>query len=134
VVLELSKREEDILKIHQDVFTSLGFEIDDFGDSFYALRAVPTELYGLTEKGLFCEILDELGELTGGEIRDIIEKKIAGAACKAAVKANKSLTREEFEALIDQLIELENPYFCPHGRPTMITMTKREIERKFKRV
>ena len=134
VILTLSRREEDILKMHQDVFARLGFEIDDFGESSYALRAVPTQLYGLTERGLFCEILDELCTLSDKELSAVIEKRIAVAACKAAVKANQTLNREEFAALIDQLTLLENPYFCPHGRPTMITMTKREIEKKFKRI
>ncbi|MCL2718237.1 MAG: DNA mismatch repair endonuclease MutL [Lachnospiraceae bacterium] len=134
VVIELSGREEDILKIHQEVFSGFGFEIENFGDSSYTLRAVPADLFGLTEKGLFHEILDELSVLSGTEVYDVVEKKLAGAACKASVKANKNLSREEFAALIDELIELENPYFCPHGRPTMITMSKREIEKKFKRV
>jgi DNA mismatch repair protein MutL len=133
-VLELSGREIDILMMHQDVFSSLGFEIDHFGDSAYALRAVPSDLFGLSEKGLFQEILDELSCLKDMETHEMARKKIAKAACKAAVKANKELSPEEFKALIDALITLENPYFCPHGRPTMAEMSKREIEKMFKRV
>ena len=134
LVLELSNKEEDILRIHHDVFIDFGFEFDDIGDSSYALRAVPADLFGLSEKGLFHEILDELSELSGKEVYDLVTRKVASAACKASVKANKSLSLEEFSALIDQLMGLENPYFCPHGRPTMVTMSKREIEKKFKRV
>ena len=134
VVLELSKREEDLLAVHKEVFDRLGFEIDDIGDSAYALRAVPQDLAGLGEKGLFHEILDDLTNLSGKDGQSLVEKRIAVAACSASVKANQNLKTEELTALIDQLIELENPYFCPHGRPTMISMTKREIEKKFKRV
>lgn len=133
LMLELSGREEDIFTIHQDNFLRFGFEIEDMGGASYALRAVPAELYGLTGKEFFCEILDELASLTGREVLDVIEKRIAQAACKAAVKANTKISAQEFEKLIDELIGLDNPYFCPHGRPTMITMTKREIEKKFKR-
>jgi len=134
IVLELSKSEEDILLSHMSVFARFGFEIDELGDSSYALRAVPAELFGLSEKGLFNEILDELSDFSGAEVYEVVEKKVAGAACKAAVKANKGLSREEFNALVELLIGLNNPYFCPHGRPTMVMMSKREVERKFKRV
>ena len=134
VVLELSGREIDILAMHRDVFSGFGFEIDDFGDSSYALRAVPADLLGLSEQGLFQEILDELSTLKAGEILEVAQRGIARAACKAAVKANTVLSLEEFAALVDALITLENPYFCPHGRPTMVEMSKRELEKKFKRI
>jgi DNA mismatch repair protein MutL len=112
----------------------LGFEIDDFGEQTFALRAVPADLYGLSEKAFFLEILDELGALSPAQVRQAAERALASAACKAAVKGNMSMSKEELVALIDELITLENPYLCPHGRPTMITMSKREVERKFKRV
>jgi DNA mismatch repair protein MutL len=133
IVVELSAREEDILKMHRESFENLGFEIDDFGDSSYALRSVPAELYGQGGGDFFREVLDELSELAPRDIHFSVEKKLAGAACKAAVKANMALSEKEFQALVDELITLENPYFCPHGRPTMITMSKKEIEKKFKR-
>ncbi|MCL2254450.1 MAG: DNA mismatch repair endonuclease MutL [Lachnospiraceae bacterium] len=134
IMLELSVLEEDILVSYQETLSSFGFEIEHFGAASYALRAVPNELYGLTGKEFFREIFDELSEMTGKEVADVVERKVAGAACKAAVKANMRISKEELEALIDELIELDNPYFCPHGRPTIVSMGKREIEKKFKRV
>jgi DNA mismatch repair protein MutL len=131
--VELSAREEDVLKMHFEAFEKVGFEIDDFGDSSYALRAVPAELYEQGGDSFFREVLDELSGLAPRDLQLSVEKKLASAACKAAVKANMTLSEQEFRALIDELIALENPYFCPHGRPTMITMSKKEIEKKFKR-
>jgi DNA mismatch repair protein MutL len=133
IVVELSAREEDVLKLHLESFENLGFEIDDFGDSSYALRSVPAELYGQSGSDFFREVLDEMSELSPRDVQLSVEKRLAQAACKAAVKANMSLTEKEFHALVDELITLENPYFCPHGRPTMITMSKKELEKKFKR-
>ena len=133
IIVSLSAKEETVLKANWDVFSSLGFNIEEFGGNEYAIRCVPMDLYGQNEQGLFVSVLDELceddnkGSLT-------IEKKIASMACKAAVKGNNRLSAKEMEALIDQLLELENPYNCPHGRPTIISMSKYEIEKKFKRI
>ena len=133
IIVSLSAKEETVLKANWDVFSSLGFNIEEFGGNEYAIRCVPMELYGQNEQGLFVSVLDELceddnkGSLT-------IEQKIASMACKAAVKGNNRLSAKEMEALIDQLLELENPYNCPHGRPTIISMSKYEIEKKFKRI
>ena len=133
IIVSLSAKEETVLKNNWDVFSSLGFNIEEFGGNEYAIRCVPMDLYGQNEQSLFMSILDELceddnkGTLT-------IEEKIASMACKAAVKGNNRLTKEEMVALIDQLLELENPYNCPHGRPTIISMSKYEIEKKFKRI
>lgn len=133
IIVSLSAKEEIVLKDHWDVFSSLGFYIEEFGGNEYAIRCVPMDLYGQDEQSLFMNILDELceddnkGTLT-------IEQKIASMACKAAVKGNNRLSKEEMMALIDQLLELENPYNCPHGRPTIISMSKYEIEKKFKRI
>ena len=134
LVLELSKHEEDILQIHMDTFSRCGFEIDAVGPSTYALRCAPAELFGLSSRAMFDEIMDSLSKLSGPQMADSAVKSIARAACKAAVKANKLMGNEEFAALIDELVGLDNPYFCPHGRPTMISMSKSEIERKFKRI
>ena len=92
------------------------------------------ELYGQNEKSLFLEILDELAENMGRKTPDIITQKIISMSCKAAVKGNQSMTAAEMEALLEELFTLENPYHCPHGRPTIISMTKNEMEKKFKRI
>lgn len=134
VIVSLSGQEETVLKEHLEVFEGLGFEIEAFGGSEYALRSVPVDLYGCGEREMFLEVLDQLAEGgTFGGIR-VIEEKIASMSCKAAVKGNSLLKPAEAEALIDELLTLENPYNCPHGRPTIITMTKAEMDKKFKRI
>ncbi len=134
VIVSLSGQEEAVLKEHLDTFAALGFEVEAFGGSEYALRSVPVDLYGCDEREMFLEVLDSLLDGTGfGSIR-VIEEKIASMSCKAAVKGNNKLSVPEAEALIDELLTLENPYNCPHGRPTIVTMTKTEMERKFKRI
>lgn len=134
VIITLTGREEEVLHSYMDYFASLGFELEEFGSGSYAIRSVPTDLYGCQEKELFSEILDELadGPIKGNP--EVIEQKLASMACKAAVKGNNALTREEMEALIDELLGLENPYHCPHGRPTIFSMSKYEIDKKFKRI
>ncbi len=134
VIVSLSGQEETILRENMDVFASLGFETESFGGSEYALRSVPVDLYGCDEREMFLEVLDQLSEGTGfGSIR-VIEEKIASMSCKAAVKGNSLLSLAEAEALIDELLTLENPYNCPHGRPTIVAMTKAEMDKKFKRI
>ena len=134
VVVSLSAREESVLNENMEVFSELGFEIESFGGSEYALRSVPADLYGCEEKEMFLEVLDQLAE--GGNFGGIrvVEEKIASMSCKAAVKGNNCLSLQEAEALIDELLTLENPYNCPHGRPTIVTMTKAEMDKKFKRI
>lgn len=134
VIVTLTGKEETVLKESMEVFSGIGFEIESFGGNEYALRSVPSELYGCSESSLFTEMLDELSE---GDIHGapaVIRQKIATMACKAAVKGNTSFDRAGIEALIDQLLALEDPYHCPHGRPTIISMSKYEIEKKFKRI
>ena len=134
VIVSLSGQEETVLKECLDTFAALGFEIESFGGNEYALRSVPVDLYGCQEKEMFLEVLDALSMGTGfGGIR-VIEEKIASMSCKAAVKGNHRFSVPEAEALIDELLTLDNPYHCPHGRPTIIAMTKTEMERKFKRI
>lgn len=134
VIVSLSGQEETVLKENMEVFLSLGFEVESFGGSEYALRSVPVDLYGCNEREMFLEVLDQLSAGTAfGNIR-VIEEKIASMSCKAAVKGNNLLSLAEAEALIDELLTLENPYNCPHGRPTIVTMTKAEMDRKFKRI
>ena len=134
VIVSLTGQEEAVLREYAETFTALGFEIEAFGGSEYAIRSVPVDLYGCGEKELFLEVLDELSE---GPIRGnlkAVEEKIASMSCKAAVKGNNSLSHVEAERLIDELMTLENPYNCPHGRPTIISMTQTELEKKFKRI
>lgn len=134
IILSLNPREEECLKENMDIFLELGFEIEYFGGKEYAVRAVPANLYNLNEKALFIEILDNLVEEEIGSQPLQVLEKIASMSCKAAVKGNQKLTQMEFEHLVDELMTLENPYHCPHGRPIIISMTKYEIEKKFKRI
>lgn len=134
VIITMGGRQESLYLEYAPVFEKLGFEIESFGGNEYAVRAVPSDLYGCNEKELFEEVMDEL---MAGPVRgniSVIEEKIASMSCKAAVKGNMHMSAAEAEALIDQLLSLENPYHCPHGRPTIITMTKYELEKKFKRI
>lgn len=134
VIVSLTSQEEAILKENMEVFEALGFEVEEFGGNEYALRSVPTDLYGCNEQEMFLEVLDELCSGNNfGSIR-VIEEKIASMSCKAAVKGNNLLKLAEAETLIDELLTLENPYNCPHGRPTIVTISKTEMERKFKRI
>ncbi|MDE5804298.1 MAG: DNA mismatch repair endonuclease MutL [Lachnospiraceae bacterium] len=134
IVVTLSAREEQTFSAYQDVFAGLGFEIEEFGGSEYAIRSVPTDLYGCQEKELFLEVLDELFDGPLYKNLTVVEEKLASMACKAAVKGNHAFSTTEMEALIDELLTLDNPYNCPHGRPTIISMSKYEIEKKFKRI
>ena len=133
IIVSLTGREETILKEYAELFENLGFEIEEFGGDEYALRAVPVDLYGCNERQMFLEVLDELSDMGPREGLKVVEEKIASMSCKAAVKGNNRLSREEAEKLIDELLTLENPYNCPHGRPTIITMSKYEMEKRFKR-
>ena len=117
-----------------DRFHQIGFEIEEFGGREYALRAVPNQLYGLADKELFLEMLDSLEDHGESLTVESIDDKIASMSCKAAVKGNMRLSLPEVHALIDELLQLDNPYNCPHGRPTIIAMSKYDIEKKFKRV
>lgn len=134
VIVTLSAQEELVLSEYMETFEQLGFEIEAFGGREYALRSVPADLYGCSEREMFLEVLDELdGGVNRGSFK-VIEEKIASMSCKAAVKGNSSLSFAEAEKLIDELLTLENPYNCPHGRPTIITMSRYEMEKKFKRI
>lgn len=136
VIVSLSSAEEDLFIHYRQYFEKLGFNIENFGGHEYAMRAIPVDLFGCNnEKDMFIQILDELSHETSlDRTPDVINYKIASMACKASVKGNTKMTRQEMEALLDELLTLENPYNCPHGRPTIISMTKYEIDKKFKRV
>lgn len=134
MVISLSMQEEALLKKYMQQFTDLGYEIEHFGGMEYQICAVPGNLYNINKKELFIEILDNLNELSGRNNPELILEKIASMSCKAAVKGNMKLSHMEMESLIKELLTLDNPYQCPHGRPTIISMSKYEIEKKFKRI
>ena len=139
VVVSLTGREETVLTEYEEYFKELGFTVEEFGGNEYALRSVPMDLYGCGEKELFEAVLDELVDSFGGNASKggnptVVAEKIASMACKAAVKGNMRMSLAEMEALIDELLTLKNPYNCPHGRPTIFSMSKYEIEKKFKRI
>lgn len=134
VVISVTPKEAALIHSYEQYFKELGFEIEDFGMNAYAVRGVPIDLFGHNIKELFEEILTQMSENPVRGVPQIIREKIASMACKAAVKGRHSMTYEEADKLIEQLLELDNPYNCPHGRPTIISMSKYEIEKKFKRI
>ena len=119
---------------NKSYFEEAGFVIEHFGGRDYAISGVPGNLYGIADRTLFTEILDGLMETGGTTSADAALGKIASMSCKAAVKGNNRLSVQEADHLIGELLTLENPYNCPHGRPTIISMTKYELEKKFKRI
>lgn len=133
-IVELSSKELSLYNDYSNIFKELGFEIEDFGLGAIAIRGIPTDLYGTDAVSLFRQIIDELIENPLKGEFEVILNKLASMACKSAVKGNSSLSTEEVEALLDELLTLDNPYNCPHGRPTIVSMTKYEIEKKFKRI
>ncbi len=134
IILNLSMNESALLDKYMDNFREIGFEIEAFGGQDYAVRAVPSDLYTLDSYDVLMDIIDNLSMENGRMVPDIITEKIASMSCKAAVKGNNRLSTAEANALIDQLLSLDNPYNCPHGRPTIISMSKYELEKKFKRI
>lgn len=136
IVLTLSLKEQEAIKTHNKILEQLGYEIEHFGGNEFSIRAVPADLYNLSDKDLFLEFIDELTQELGfgqGDPLSILEK-IASMACKSAVKANHILSTEEASSLIKELLTLENPYHCPHGRPVIISISRYELEKKFKRI
>lgn len=134
IIVTLTQQEENILKKYMSSFTELGFEIEHFGGCEYMISAVPTDLYSLDNSILFLELLDDLSDISSKSGPEIIIDRVATAACKAAVKGGNRLSIAEANTLIDELLSLDNPYNCPHGRPTIISMSRTELEKKFKRI
>lgn len=134
IILTLGSREALMLEKNMQIFTDIGFEIESFGGKEYAVRGVPDNLFSIAKKDLLMEMLDSLSEDAQARNADMIYEKVASMSCKAAVKGHDVLSAAEADALIDQLLGLENPYACPHGRPTIISMSKYELEKKFKRI
>lgn len=133
-IVTLTQSEAQTLNLNIETFNKLGFEIDHFGGKEYAITAVPNELFGLSLKAYFTSVLDDLAEAKNIKKPKEVEDRIATMACKAAVKGNMHLSYKEADALIDELLYLDNPYNCPHGRPTIISYSKSEIEKLFKRI
>ena len=134
LIVSLSLEEEGRLKANEEYFHDFGFEIEPFGGREYCVSAVPSNLYGMNEESLFLEMLDSLSPDGENNPISLFTARLATMACKAAVKGNHQMSPQEADKLIDELLKLENPYHCPHGRPTIVSMTKSEIEKKFKRI
>ncbi|MGN0497126.1 MAG: DNA mismatch repair endonuclease MutL [Lachnospiraceae bacterium] len=133
-VLHLDSVEHTMVMSHMDLFTQTGFEIEDFGDDSIVLRAMPDDIMGVDPELLFDELLNALTQDIGTISMDFFVEKLSGMACKAAIKGNTTISTMEADALIDEMLSLENPYNCPHGRPTTISISQYELERKFKRI
>ena len=134
IVMTLDARESEMLEKYRPQIKQFGYEVEHFGGKEYMISAIPDNLFNIDMKDLFIEMLDDFSNATGRQTPDIITEKVASMSCKAAVKGNDKLTLPEINKLIDELLSLDNPYNCPHGRPTIISMSKYEIEKKFKRI
>jgi DNA mismatch repair protein MutL len=134
IIITLTNTQMDVFTKYKDYFKSLGFNIEDFGDREIKINTIPVVIGSLDKKEIFLEILDDLSLMPSFKDPEIILDKIASMSCKAAIKGHDRLSIKEQEYLIDELLKLENPYNCPHGRPTIIAMTKYELEKKFKRI
>lgn len=134
IVMTLDARESEMLEKYRPQIEQFGYEVEHFGGKEYMISAIPDNLFNIDMKVLFIEMLDDFSNATGRQTPDIITEKVASMSCKAAVKGNDKLTLPEINKLIDELLSLDNPYNCPHGRPTIISMSKYEIEKKFKRI
>ena len=134
LIVSVNPRQIEVLTEYRKLFEDMGFQMESFGGKEYMLRAVPLETYGLAAQDIFIDFIDSLMEEGSRLNIDMFIYKIATMACKAAVKGNMELSFQEADALIDELLKLQNPYNCPHGRPTIISMTETEIEKKFKRI
>ncbi|MFR7550673.1 MAG: DNA mismatch repair protein MutL, partial [Clostridium sp.] len=134
IILTLNPNEELLLNKYMEYFTRIGFEIEPFGGREFAVRAVPANLFSIAKKELLLEMIDGLSDEIAAHNPDSIYEKIASMSCKAAVKGGNHLSAMEANELIDQLLKLDNPYACPHGRPTIISMSRYELEKKFKRI
>lgn len=134
VVFSLTTEEQNVYKDNEEYLAQFGYEIEDFGGGELAIRGIPADFSEADPKEIFTEIMDSLCIDYGKNTPETIKNRIATMSCKAAVKGNNRLNIKEMEKLMDELMELENPYNCPHGRPTFITISKYELEKKFKRI
>ena len=133
-VVHLDSVEHTLVLDKIELFQQTGFDVEDFGDDSIVIRSMPDDIMGVDPQQLFDALLNSLSEDTGNISLDFFVEKLSGMACKAAIKGNSEISVQEADTLIDELLTLDNPYNCPHGRPTMIALTKTELERKFKRI
>lgn len=133
-ILTLNAQEEEMLERYREEITTFGYEVEPFGGKEYAVTAVPADFTDIDMRSMFVEMLDDFANISGADAPNLIMEKVASMSCKAAIKGNQAISRSEMEVLINELLQLENPYNCPHGRPTIIAMSKYEIEKKFKRI
>jgi DNA mismatch repair protein MutL len=134
LVITVTYQERETVLEYYDLFMQIGYDIVEFGGNEFKINAVPSNLYGISEKALFMEFISSLMENSGYVSNDIFIRKLSTMACKSAIKGNTHITYQEADNLVKQLFELENPYTCPHGRPTIISMSEAEIEKKFRRI
>ncbi|MGN0346560.1 MAG: DNA mismatch repair endonuclease MutL [Lachnospiraceae bacterium] len=134
IIVTLSQRDQITLRKNMEYFRRLGFFVEEFGANEFALRSIPMELYSNSPKEMFLDILQELSEVSRNDTPEAVTQRIATIACKASVKGGMEMSRQEMEALLDEMLALDNPYHCPHGRPTIFSMSKTELEKKFKRI
>lgn len=134
LILTLSAEEQEMLTRYGEQIRLFGYEVEPFGGKEFAITAIPADFEAVDMKGMFLDMLDDFTNISGREAPELILEKVASMSCKAAIKGGDSISRAEAEQLIDELLSLENPYHCPHGRPTIISMSKYEIEKKFKRI
>lgn len=134
IILSLDSNEILMLEKYREQIEQMGYVIESFGGKEYMISGIPDNLFRIDMKELFIEMLDDFSNMSGKETPELILEKVASMSCKAAVKGNQTLSYSEFDTLVTELLTLENPYNCPHGRPTIISMTKYEIEKKFKRI
>ncbi len=134
MIVTVSYTERQAILDNYDLFMKIGYDIEEFGGNEFKINAVPSNLYGLHEKSMFMEFVNSLMNNTTYMSNDLFVKKLATMACKSAIKGNMKISVSEADALVDQLLKLDNPYTCPHGRPTIISMSEKELEKKFKRV
>ena len=134
IILTLSAEEQEMLTRYGEQIRLFGYEVEPFGGKEFAITAIPADFEAIDMKSMFLDMLDDFTNISGREAPELILEKVASMSCKAAIKGGDSISRAEAEQLIDELLSLENPYHCPHGRPTIISMSKYEIEKKFKRI
>lgn len=134
LILTLSAEEQEMLTRYGEQIRLFGYEVEPFGGKEFAITAIPADFEAVDMKGMFLDMLDDFTNISGREAPELILERVASMSCKAAIKGGDSISRAEAEQLIDELLSLENPYHCPHGRPTIISMSKYEIEKKFKRI
>ena len=134
VIVSLSTAEEEALLHHMEVFTTLGFEIENFGGREYAIKGVPGNLFSIDPRALFIDIISNADTWANEKTSQLVMEKVASMSCKAAIKGNMKMSPQEMEALFDEMMTLEEPYHCPHGRPTIISFTRNDLDKKFKRI